>query len=42
MLLERLQHQLDEQFGIAHTTLQIEHGPHSDHLRCIGDPRCLP
>jgi cobalt-zinc-cadmium efflux system protein len=42
MLLERLQHQLDEQFGIAHTTLQIEHGPHADHLRCLGDPRCLP
>jgi cobalt-zinc-cadmium efflux system protein len=42
MLLERLQHKLDEQFGIAHTTLQIEHGPHADHLRCLGDPRCLP
>jgi cobalt-zinc-cadmium efflux system protein len=42
MLLERLQHLLDEQFGIAHTTLQIEHGPHADHLRCLGDPRCLP
>ncbi|MGH2721684.1 MAG: cation diffusion facilitator family transporter [Actinomycetota bacterium] len=42
LLLERLQHLLDERFGIAHTTLQIEHGPHADHLRCLGDPRCLP
>ncbi|HEY8202478.1 MAG TPA: cation diffusion facilitator family transporter [Actinomycetota bacterium] len=42
MLLERLQHQLDEQFGIAHTTLQVEHGPHAAHLRCLDDPRCLP
>ena len=42
VLLERLQHLLDERFGIAHTTLQIEHGPHADHLRCLGDPRCLP
>lgn len=42
LLLERLQHLLDEQFGIAHTTLQIEQGPHADHLRCLGDPRCLP
>jgi cobalt-zinc-cadmium efflux system protein len=42
MLLERLQHRLDEQFGIAHTTLQIEHGPHAAHLRCLDDPRCLP
>jgi cobalt-zinc-cadmium efflux system protein len=42
MLLERLQHQLDEEFGIAHTTLQIEHGPHAAHLRCLDDPRCLP
>lgn len=40
MLLERLQHRLEERFGIAHATLQIEYGPHSNHLRCLGDPRC--
>lgn len=42
LLLERLQHMLDQRFGIVHTTLQIEQGPHADHLRCLGDPRCLP
>lgn len=42
-VLTALRERLHDDFGIAHTTLQIEPGkPIDDEVHCVGDPRCLP
>ncbi|MBI4493930.1 MAG: cation transporter [Chloroflexi bacterium] len=42
-VLARLRDRLHDDFGIAHTTLQIEQGEQvEEEIHCVGDPRCLP